>query len=390
MNPAPFTTRLDAALADHTAAGLVAMAATRDGVTLELARGLRGHGGREAMTLDTVMWLASCTKPVTTVAALQCVERGLLDLDAPAARVCPEIGALKVRERFNDDGTQVLRAPRSPITLRQLLSHSSGLAYEVFHPDVARELEAAGTPNILSGSAATFNRALVADPGTAWYYSPGIDWAGRMIEQATGDTLGAFLQANVFDPLGMNDTGFALDADRSARRASMHARLPDGGLAPIPFELPEQPDFDMGGHALFSTGPDYLRFARMLLGDGRLDGVTVLKPQTLQVMRSNQIGDIAIAPIPTAAPELSHTVHLFPGLPISHGLGVLINEAPVPDGRAAGSFTWMGLSNIYFWVDPVHGVTGLLMSQLLPFYDPAMVVLYQDFERMVYRAARRS
>lgn len=386
MDPAPITARLDAALARHAAAGFVALAATRDDVLLEVARGHRSFGDSAAMTPDTVMWLASCTKPVTTVAAMQCVERGLLDLDAPAARVCPEIGALKVRERFNDDGTQVLRAPKTAITLRQLLSHTSGLAYEIFHPDVARELALGDTPNVLSGSAETFNRALVADPGTAWNYSPGIDWAGRMIEQVTGQKLGNYLQANLFDPLAMHSTGFQLDADRASRRASMHARLPDGGLAPMPFELPATPEFDMGGHALFGTGPDYLRFARMLLGDGELDGTRVLKPESVQTIRRNQIGDIAIHPIPTAVPELSNPVHLFPGIPVSHGLGVMINEAPVPEGRAAGSFTWMGLSNIYFWVDPTRGVTGLLMSQLLPFYDPALVALYEEFELMVYGA----
>ncbi len=375
--------QIDAAIADQAASGVVAMVADRKGVIFETARGQRAFGGGEPMTLDTVMWLASMTKVVTTAAVMQCVERGQLDLDAPASRVCPELGELKVRERFRDDGTAVLRSPKTPITLRQLLSHSSGLAYELFHPDVVRELEISGKPNVLSGTAATLDRALVADPGTEWIYAPGIDWAGRMLEAATGQKLGDYLTKHLFDPLEMHDTRFVLNARQTARRASMHARLPDGGMTPIPFELPTEPEFEMGGHALFGTAPDYLRFARMLLGNGALDGQRILSETSVAAMRSNQIGDLAIKPIPSAAPELTNDVHFFPGVPLNFGLGVMINQGVSAEGRSPGSFTWMGLSNCYFWVDPSKGITGLLMTQLLPFYDATIVSLYADFERAV-------
>ena len=382
--------RIDAALHAKAAAGVVAMVADRNGVIFEAARGHRSFGDGAAMTLDSVMWLASMTKVVTTVAVMQCVEHGQLELDAPASSICPEIGDLKVRERFRDDGTAVLRDPRTPITLRHLLSHSSGLAYELFHPDTARELEITGKPNVLSGSAATFDRALVADPGSQWIYAPGIDWAGRMLEAVTGEKLGAHFKQHIFEPLGMKNTTFRLNAAQTAGRASMHARLPDGGLMPIPFELPTDPEFEMGGHALFGTAPDYLRFARMLLGDGVLEGQRILSTTSVAAMRSNQIGSLAITPIPSAAPDLTNEVHLFPGVPLTFGLGVLINQGATAEGRSPGSFTWMGLSNCYFWIDPTKGITGLLMAQLLPFYDAKILSLYSDFERAVNATVRHS
>lgn len=377
---------LTRAVADQSIAGAVAMVGQRKGLLYEGAAGVRAAGLPAAMTTNSTAWLASLSKVVTTVAVMQCVERGLLDLDAPAANICPTLGTLQVRERFDEDGQPVLRAPKSPITLRQLLSHSSGLGYELFHPDVRRELEQSGKDNVLSGTRATLERALVADPGSAWVYSIGIDWAGLMLEAVTGKRLGDYLQAELFTPLGMTDTGFTLSAEQTARRASMHARMPDGGLQPMPFELPPQPEVQMGGHALFGTAPDYMRLMRMLLNDGTLDGATLLKPATVAEMRGNQIGDLNMTPIPTAMPDFSHPVNLHPETACKFGLGGLVNTQATPEGRAAGSYAWVGLSNIYFWVDPTRDITAIFLSQSLPFFDPAVVEVVRRFERAVYQA----
>ncbi len=377
------------AVADQSIAGAVAMVGQRKGLLYEGAAGVRAAGLPAAMTTNSTAWLASLSKVVTTVAVMQCVERGLLDLDAPAANICPTLGTLQVRERFDEDGQPVLRAPESPITLRQLLSHSSGLGYELFHPDVRRELEQSGKDNVLSGTRATLERALVADPGSAWVYSIGIDWAGLMLEAATGKRLGDYLQAELFTPLGMTDTGFTLSAEQAARRASLHARTPDGGLQPIPFELPPEPEVQMGGHALFGSAPDYMKFMRMLLNDGSLDGVEILKPATVADMRRNQIGALDMTPIPTAMPDFSFPVNLHPDTPCKFGLGGLINTETTPQGRAAGSYAWVGLSNIYFWVDPTNDITGIVLTQSLPFFDPAVVKVVNEFERAVYDAASK-
>lgn len=375
---------LTRAVANQSIAGAVAMVGQRKGLLYEGAAGVRAVGLPAAMTTNSTAWLASLSKVVTTVAVMQCVERGLLDLDAPAANICPTLGTLQVRERFDEDGQPVLRAPKSPITLRQLLSHSSGLGYELFHPDVRRELEQSGKDNVLSGTRATLERALVADPGSAWVYSIGIDWAGLMLEAVTGKRLGDYLQAELFTPLGMTDTGFTLSAEQAARRASLHARTPDGGLQPIPFELPPEPEVQMGGHALFGTAPDYMRFMRMLLNDGSLDGVEILKPATVADMRRNQIGALDMTPIPTAMPDFSFPVNLHPDTSCKFGLGGLINTETTPQGRAAGSYAWVGLSNIYFWVDPTNDITGIVLTQSLPFFDPTVVKVVNDFERAVY------
>lgn len=386
----PLKAILDAVLTDAVAnnavAGVVAMAGNRRGLLYEGAAGARVCGQAATMTLDSLAWLASLSKVVTSVAVMQCVERGLLDLDAPAAKVCPDLGELLVRERYTDAGEPVLRAPRSPVTLRHLLSHSSGLGYELFHPDVARELVDAGKGNALSGTRATLHRALVADPGSAWVYGIGIDWAGLMLEAVTGKRLGDYLKAELFDPLNMVDTGFTLNAEQAARRASMHARTPDGGLQPMPFELPPQPEVQMGGHALFGTAPDYMRLMRMLLNDGSLDGATLLKPETVAEMRRNQIGDLNMTPIPTAMPDFSHPVDLHPETACKFGLGGLVTTEATPEGRAAGSYAWVGLSNIYFWVDPVQDITAIFLAQSLPFFDPAIVKVIRRFERAVYQA----
>lgn len=377
-------TRLKSATDRGDVPGLIAMAADRNGVIYEGAFGLRKLGEPAPMTLDTVVWFASMTKAVTGAAAMQMVERGKLKLDEPAAKVCPELGKVQVREGWDAAGKPHLRAPRGTITLRNLLSHTSGFAYEIFHADVVRELEESGKPGVISGQRATLDRALVCDPGTEWNYSPGIDWAGRMVEEASGQRLGEYMKKNLFEPLAMRDTSFQSSAALRARQAGVHARLPDGSLTAIPFELPPDQELDMGGHGLSGTAGDYLRFSRMILNGGTLDGARVLEAKTVATMGENHIGELTVGPIPTAAPDLSNPVHLYPGIPLKWGLTFLINTKETPEGRSAGSLAWAGLINGYYWIDPSKGVTGVFMTQILPFFDAHATRLFSEFETAVY------
>jgi CubicO group peptidase (beta-lactamase class C family) len=288
-----------------------------------------------------------------------------------------------VIEGFDAAGKPKLRPAKGTVTLRNLLTHTSGFGYEIWRQDAARELESRGAGNVLTGTQATLDRPLLHDPDSCWEYSPGIDWAGRMVEEVSGQRLGEFMRDNLFEPLGMNDTTFRLTPEHRTRLAGVHARTPDGGLVPYPFEIPQDAPLDMGGHGLYGVLPDYLRFTRTILGGGALDGVRVLEAKTVAAMSQNQMGALDVTPLP-AAPPFSNAADLCPGIPCKWGLSFLINTRETPQGRAAGSLAWAGLANSYYWIDPVKRVTGALLTQILPFADAKVVALFADMERAVY------
>lgn len=382
-------TQLDAHLSRAADAGdvpgVIFCAADDKGVIYEGAAGSRTLGQPEVMMVDTITWFASMTKAVTAAAAMQLVERGKLSLDAPAGKVCPHLAKLQVLEGFDASGRPRLRPAKGTVTLRNLLTHTSGFSYEIWNADAARELESRGAGNVLSGTQITLDRPLLHDPDTRWDYSPGIDWAGRMVEEASGQRLGDFMRDNLFKPLGMEHTTFRLTPKHRQNMAGMHARLPDGTLVPYPFELDQNAPLDMGGHALLGPVPDYLRFTRMILGGGTLDGVRVLEAATVATMSKNQMGPLEVTPMP-AAPPYSNAVDWWPGVPCKWGLSFLINTKPTPQGRSAGSLSWAGLANSYYWIDPVKKITGVLATQILPFYDAKVVQLFGDLETTVYRS----
>jgi CubicO group peptidase (beta-lactamase class C family) len=277
----------------------------------------------------------------------------------------------------------VLRPAARKITLRHLLTHTAGLSYDNWNPRTRGYLEATGTPLIGSGKRAALSTPLAFEPGTDWEYSIGIDFAGLAVEAISGLSLDAYLRAHVTGPLGMHDTGFLPDAAQFARLASLQQRAPDGTLAALPMESPPSPpEFFGGGGGLYGTAPDYLRFLRMLLAGGTLDGVRVLRPETVALMGENHIGELAVRTLRTARPLNSNDFELGPGQ--KWGLSFLIDTAPGPNGRSAGSLAWAGLCNTYYWVDPRQGVAGLLMTQVLPFGDPAVLDLFGLVERGAY------
>lgn len=381
---------LEAALRTATetkqAPGVVALAATARETIYEGAFGRRALPDGPPMTVDTVFWIASMTKAVTAAAAMQLVERGKLQLDQNMGEVLPELAKPQVLEGFDDAGKPKLRPAKRPITLRHLLTHTAGFSYEFWCADIGRYQQAMGVPGITTCQNAALTTPLRFDPGEAWDYGINIDWVGKAVEKVSGQSLEEYMQARIFGPLGMHDTGFRLTPDKRARLAGMHARGADGALAAIPFAMPEEPEFLMGGGGLYGTGPDYLRFVRMLLNDGRLDGVEVLKPETVRLMAQNHIGDLKVTKLMTVAPELSKDAEFFPGMEKKWGLSFMINTADVPGGRKAGSLAWAGLANTFFWADRASGIGGVLMTQILPFGDEVPLGLLDQLERAAYAA----
>jgi CubicO group peptidase (beta-lactamase class C family) len=366
--------------------GIVAAAVTAGGVLYEGAFGRRELGKDAPMALDTVVWIASMTKAITATAAMQLVERGQLVLERPASEVVPQLAQARVLEGFDAAGQPRLRAPRRPITLRHLLTHTAGYSYEIWSADIARYQAATGTPGITTCLNAALTTPLRFDPGDRWEYGINIDWVGKMVEATAGQPLDRYFQEHIFGPLGMKDTAFRLSPSQRARLASVHQRDDQGALAPIEFALPEEPEFLMGGGGLYGTAGDYLAFAQMIMQGGTYHGARVLRRETVEQMAQNHIGALEIGVMRTAMPALSHDVELFPGMSKQWGLSFLINPEPLPTGRSAGSLAWAGLANTYFWIDRGRRVCGVFLSQLLPFYDPTAVDLLVKFETEVYRA----
>ncbi|MGR8918123.1 MAG: serine hydrolase domain-containing protein [Gammaproteobacteria bacterium] len=377
---------LRAGIAGGAAPGAVAMAADGSGIIYEGAAGVVGPGRDLPIASDSVFRIASMTKAVTAACVMQLVERGELELDAPARNVAPEIGEAQVLTGFAEDGTPQTRPPASDVTLRHLLTHTSGYSYDMFNGKVGRYMEYAGLPSILTCLYDSLRAPLVFDPGTNWEYGIGIDWAGRLVEIVSGKTLATFLEENLAGPLGMRDTSFELREDMRPRLVDAATRTPDGGIAPLEFEFETGGDFHMGGGGLYSTAADYMRFTRMLLGRGELDGVRVLKAETVQHMGENSIGDIEVPDFVSDNPALALSGPIFPGQVARWGLSFALNTEDVPGGRAAGSLTWAGVHNTFYWVDPTRDLATVLMMQLLPANDPKVLELLVNYEQTLYAA----
>ena len=364
--------------------GVVAMATNRTDTVYQGAFGQRVLGQEAPMTLDTVFWIASMTKALTGAAAMQLVERGKLELDAPAGHLLAELERTQVLEGWSEDGQPKLRAPKRPITLRHLLTHTAGFAYDIWNGDLVRYQKLKNIPGIISCQNAALLTPLLSDPGERWTYGINIDWAGKMVEAASGKKLGAYMQENLFAPIGMKDTGFKITPDMRARLAKIHQRGDDGKLAPTDIEIPQNPEFEMGGGGLYSTAGDYLKFLRLILNRGKAGSEQVLKPETVDLMSRNAMGDNKVTLLKTQMPPLSADAEFFPGIAKSWGLSFMINDKEAPTGRSAGSLGWAGLANTYFWIDPSKQLAGVYLTQVLPFADTKALPLFYAFEKTVY------
>ena len=376
-------------VSNGTAAGVVALAADSRGVIYEAAYGKRDLAGGASMTQETVFWLLSMTKAITATACMQLVEQGKLSLDQPMSQVLPQLEAPKVLEGFDSSGTPKLRPAKRAITLRHLLTHTSGFTYSNWSDCIPQYEKATGMPDIAESRNGAFASPLEFDPGDRWQYGIGMDVVGKIIEAVSDESLEIYFREHIFEPLGMADTGFLISSAQKQRTATTYVRQGDGSLKPMPFEMPQRPEFFSGGGGLFGTPRDYMVFLQMLLRDGVFNGAQILKPETVAAMRTNQIGDLDVNPLKSSAPAWSNDANLFPGMQQKWGLSFDINTRPGPNGRSAGSYSWAGLLNCYYWVDPVKKVTGAMFTQLLPFYDARVVDLYGAFERGLYGGLAR-
>ena len=368
--------------------GVVAMVTDRQRNIYEGAAGKRRLDRDADMTTDTVFAIFSTTKAITGTAALQLVEEGKLDLDAPAKNYAPDIGKLQVIEGFSETGEPRLRAPKRDVTTRMLMLHTAGMGYDFFNATYNRLAQEKGQPSVITASKKALMTPLLFDPGDKWEYGSNMDWCGQVVEGIAGKRLGEVFKTRIFEPLGMRDTTFELTDALRQRVAGMHARNADGSLTPMDFELPSQPEVHMGGHGLYSTVGDYMRFIRMWLNDGAGEHGRVLKAETVRMAERNHLGDKKVTMLPGVIPSLSNDAEFFPGLSKSWALTFMVNDEQAPTGRPAGALGWAGLANLFFWIDRKNGFGGFWATQILPFADPASFGGYMDFETALYNSLR--
>src|SRR5579872_32587 len=385
MQPSPtFDTSEIAKILKESAAsgdipGVAAALATREGPIFAGAYGARDLATGAPMQVDSVVWIASLTKAITGACAMQLVEQGKVSLDEPIGKIVPNLGEAQVLDRIGPGGAVALRPPKRPITLRNLLTHTSGFVYNFWNEDMRRYMETTG----VAGVGSALNAPLMFDPGARWEYGMGVDWVGKVIEALSGRRLGQYMRENLFDPLEMRDSGFILNSSRRERLAKVHQRTPTG-LISTNAERPQQPDFESGGGGLYSTVRDYLKFLQMILRDGEYKGHRILKPETVALMGQNAIGALDVQPLKSAMPAISNNVDFIRGM--KWGLTFLINPLPLATGRSAGSLAWAGLPNCYYWIDKRNGIAGVFATQIMPFYDAKAVKVFEDFEAATYRS----
>ena len=368
--------------------GVVAMVTDRRANVYEGAAGERVLGGGEAMTTDSVMAIFSTTKAITGTAIMQLVEEGRLDLDAPAKTYAPDIGKLQVIDGFDASGEPRLRAPKREITTRMLMLHTAGFGYDFFNATYSRLAAERGQPSVVSSSRAAIMTPLLFDPGEKWEYGSNIDWCGQVVEGIRNRRLGEVMRERIFDPLGMTDIAFTMTPAMRSRLARIHARNADGSLTPMmDFELPPEPEVHMGGHGLYATVGEYMKFIRMWLNDGAGPNGRVLKKETVeQAVKNGLQANQKVVMLPGVIPTLSNDAEFFPGQKKSWSYTFMVNEEDAPTGRPAGAIGWAGLANLYYWIDRKNGFGGFWGTQILPFADAVSFTGYMDFETATYGA----
>ncbi|MBR1164873.1 serine hydrolase domain-containing protein [Bradyrhizobium elkanii] len=368
--------------------GVVAMVTDRHRNIYEGAAGKRRLDQPADMTTDSVFAIFSTTKAITGTAVLQLVEEGKLDLDAPAKTYAPDIGKLQVIEGFDDKGEPRLRPPKRDITTRMLMVHSAGLSYDFINHTYNRLAQEKGQPSVITASKASLMTPLLFDPGERWEYGTNMDWCGQIVEAITGRRLGEVFKTRIFEPLGIMDTTFELTDAMRRKLAGIHARNADGSLTPMDFELPANPEVHMGGHGLYGTIGDYMRFIRMWLNDGAGEHGRVLKAETVRMAEKNHLGNNKVTAITGVITSLANDAEFFPGQSKSWALGFMINDEQAPTGRPAGALGWAGLANLFYWIDRQNGFGGYWATQILPFGDPTSFIGYINFETAFYESLR--
>jgi methyl acetate hydrolase len=387
VNTAGIDGLLEQAVSTGALPGVVAMVGDREGTLYEGVYGRLSVESDEPARADTMFWIASMTKAVVSVAVLQLIERGALELEQPVADILPAFGELPILEGFDGDVPR-LRAATRPVTLRHLLTHTSGCGYWFDNPDVLRYHRVTGVPDPLSGSADMLRVPRLFEAGERWEYGTSVDWLGLVVEKVGVADLDTHFRTHICEPLGMLDTTFdPSDAQRDRLMAIHEARAGQPlGLSSI--ALPEEQEIWSAGGGLYSTAGDYLRFMRALLRGGELDGERILRPDTVELAFTDSLRGAPLPPDGThsAVPELTNDV---PALPFKQGfgLGFSLMLEDIPGMRRAGTGNWAGLCNSYFWIDHASGIAATLMTQLLPFFDDNVVQTLLGFETSVYAEA---
>jgi CubicO group peptidase (beta-lactamase class C family) len=366
--------------------GVVAMVGNRDGLVYQGGFGTRRLGTDAPMTPDTVAWIASMTKAITTVALLQLVEEGRVELDAPAATYAPAIGEAALLHDFDAEGRPLTRAPAKAVTVRQLLTHTAGYTYDFASSALRKFMKATGLPATNTGKLASLGAPLVGEPGEAFIYGISTDWAGRIVEIVTGKPLETVFRERVTGPLGMVDTMFRLGESQMARRATVHGVTEDGTYVPTEMVVVQEPEFASGGGGLYATAGDYLTFLRMILAGGTLGSERILGEASIAGLMTDQIPQLSVPALGLMSPMGLRSADFFRGRPTGWTLGFQQNREPTPEGRPAGSLSWAGFANTFYWIDPKTGLAGVFITQIVPFFDPRAVKLFRDFETEVYRA----
>ncbi len=361
--------------------GVVALVTDRQRVLYQGAFGVADVATGRTLSVDALFRIASMTKVVTSLAAMQLVEQGRFGLDDPVEKYLPEFAGLKVFESFNAaTGEYRLRPASRPPTVRHVLTHTSGLAYP-FTSATWRDFK----PR--AGETYPFGGPLLFDPGERWHYSTSTDVVGRLVEVVSGQELEDYFRRHIFAPLKMPDTSYNVPQDKAARLVAAQQRAGERMDGTIVLQTP-QPGLTIpapiGGGGLASTASDYGRFVRMLLNGGELDGARVIKAETVALMGQNHIGAVSIPALKTALPRSADFSFIADGRD-KWGLGFLITVDQVPGKRSPGSLSWGGINNTYFWIDPSRGMAGVILMQYLPFADAKALAVYDEFERGAYQ-----
>ena len=387
----PIDQVLREAVGEKKVPGVVAMVAVGDHVTYQGASGKRDTIKNIPMSVDSIFRIASMTKPITSVAAMQIVESGRVKLDEPAATYLPEVSQVQVLEEFDaGTGNAKLRPPKSLLTVRQLLTHTSGFVYEFFDPKMQAYTASGAVPSIRLGDGDFLKAPILFDPGTRWEYGISTDVLGRLVEKVSGQTLEEYFRQHIFQPLGMTDTFFDVPPDKQTRVVALGTRQEDGSFVEPPPQPFQPVRFYSGGGGLYSTASDYLKFERMVLGGGKLDNKRILQSETVNEMTRNQIGDLTLPEMRSLAPQFAKDPIHVPGSLDKFGLGFAINTKPVEGGRSGGSLAWAGIYNTFFWIDPPRKTCAVMLMQILPFSDDGANSVVEHFERAVYASPARS
>jgi methyl acetate hydrolase len=381
LKPATLNTTLAASVKRHAIPAAAAVVANANTTLYHGGFGHRDSASRAPVTTQSIFRIASMTKPVTAVSAMQLVERGKLKLDDPIATYLPELADLQVLNGFAADGHPILRPAASPVLLRHLLTHTSGFAYDNWDAGQLRysdylEKSKVPKPRI---------EPLSFDPGTQWRYGTSMDWTGRLVEAVSGMTLEAWFQQEILQPLGMKDTSFIMPNEKFGRMVSVYRREDNGLLKEQPHKMPNPPKNFNGGGGLYSTPEDYVKFMQMFLRRGSGPGDTrILRGETVDLMATNHVGDFSAGKLKSVKPMYSADMDVHPGHTDGFGYGFLINAEDYDGGRAAGSLAWAGIDNTFFWIDPHRQTCAVIMMQFLPFCDAEAIAVLRDFEHAVY------